>query len=396
MKKTLITNLKYLAFALVVAFGTSALADWANPGAAAPSGNIAAPLHVGPYQIKDGGLSVNGFAAYNNSAFSQHITLDGIVRGGVPTDTTSTVTFGNPAVATTMLVSGNIASNSYIQSLSVANTANNTLCADAVGAIYTCNSSDKCLNFSGEQTTVPAGHTQNSSGNCIPNTGAQYITSGFSKYSATTIPSGRMTSSTSDEERARLQGQRIIRTIGLDTMNIITNQISGFLPSALDQFDGDVGRRIWNVQDAGNYKIVFNSKGYIQTYAVRRGNTWVWVDFYLKINDLEVPLAPINAGNNCGATGGTWIVNGVNKSTQYFMASDCNWNDSTGRKHTETMYYNLNFDRTYALQPGDRVEVYGTMRGRSQESSFINDSDYRAYEFRVGSNSTYMEVTKLP
>ncbi len=397
MKKTILTNLKYLAFALVLAFATAALAQWSTPGAAAPSANIAAPVHVGPYQTKDSGLSVNGFAAWQNSAFNQHLTLEGIVRGGVPSDTTSTVVFGAASTPTNILVSGNVATNSYMQSQSVANTSSKTLCADAMGIIFTCGNSDQCLNFAGEQTSVPAGHTQNSQGNCIPNSGRQYITSGFNKFTAVTIYQTTNMSSISDEQRRRQLGEDPQRIIGLDTFTVIKNELSGFIPSSLSLYAHDAPpQRIWNVQEGGNYKIVFTAKGYFQTYALRRGNTAVWVDFFLKINDLKVPLAPVNSANNCGATGGTGQVGITNTTTQFFMMSDCQWNDSTGRKHTETMYYNLNFDRTYALQPGDVVEFYGTVRGMSKESSFINSSDYRDYDFRLGSTSSYFEVTKLP
>lgn len=390
MKKNILTNLKYLAFALVLALGTSVLADWISPIAVSPAGNRAVPLHVGPYQVKDSGLSVNGFAAYQNSSFNQHLALKGVVRGGVPTDTTSTVMFGRADAPTNVIISGNVASKLYLQSQSVANNVNKTLCADAGGAIHTCESKDMCLNFDGEQTEVPAGHTQNSLGNCIPNTGLQYITSGYNRFSATT-----QLASQSDPNGNGIRGDDVLRTISLDTASIVTNQINGFLPSALDQFSGDVGRRIWNVQESGNYKIQFNSTGYIQTYAVRRGNTWVWVDFYMKINGTDIPLAPINAGNSCGTTGGTGLVGVDNIKTQYFLAAACSGN--TGRKYTATMYYNLNLDKTVALTAGDTIELYGTMKGWSREDAFLNVfGDYRDWDFKVGTSRTYMEMTKLP
>ncbi len=140
MKKTLLQNFKYLSFGLVLAAGLSVVsaAAWSGPAASSPQNNIAAPLHTGPAQVKSGGLSVNTFLASQNAQFGQQVFFKGIVRGGTPTDTDSTVLFGIPSMPTNLAASGDVAAKGTIKSDSVANASSSPLCATANGTIVLC------------------------------------------------------------------------------------------------------------------------------------------------------------------------------------------------------------------------------------------------------------------
>ncbi|MES2224660.1 MAG: hypothetical protein V4478_01595 [Patescibacteria group bacterium] len=140
MKHTLLHNLKFIVFGLAVAIslGIVAAAPWAEPSSVAPEGNIAAPLHTGPSQIKSGGLSVDTFLAAQNAQFGQQVFFTGMVRGGTSADTDSTVRFGTGGMHTNMTATGDVSAVGTIASSSVANANSSALCATAEGTIVTC------------------------------------------------------------------------------------------------------------------------------------------------------------------------------------------------------------------------------------------------------------------
>lgn len=142
MKKTLLNNLKFIIFGLVVAIGVSAAYavsnNWAAPTSSAPSNTIEVPLHTGPDQIKIGGLSVGPFAAFSNAELNQQVYLNGMVRGGDPTTANSQVKFGDSAHVVNSTVAGNVNVVGTLQGSSVANANSSTLCAAKDGTIITC------------------------------------------------------------------------------------------------------------------------------------------------------------------------------------------------------------------------------------------------------------------
>jgi hypothetical protein len=142
MKKTLIHNLFYVILGLALAFtlSVSFAADFTGPTASAPGGNVPTPLHTGPDQVKDGGLSVNGFIANQNAQFKQQVFLNGTVLGGSPTnnEASSAINIGDQNTPTNISVSGGLSAHSYLQSSSVANSSNLSLCATSNGTIVNC------------------------------------------------------------------------------------------------------------------------------------------------------------------------------------------------------------------------------------------------------------------
>ena len=139
MKTTLLNNLKYLLIGSILV-GTIGLAYAAfpMPSAAAPGNNIDVPVHTGPAQVKNGGLSVNTFLANDNAQFKQQTFLNGTVFGGTPGLSTSTVAIGDGTAPANITVNGNVSAAQYIQSTSVANGDSSNLCATTNGTIVTC------------------------------------------------------------------------------------------------------------------------------------------------------------------------------------------------------------------------------------------------------------------
>lgn len=162
MKKNLLTNLKYIIFGLVLAFGITAFAGtWANPTTAAPGNNAAVPIHTGPTQIKSstsctagncGGLSVGTFSVAKNAEFDQDVYFKGIIRGGTPADTNSTVKFGDDSHVVSAAINGNASVVGALKSSGVANSGNAALCGGVDGAIKVCGAATTVK----ENYTVPA------------------------------------------------------------------------------------------------------------------------------------------------------------------------------------------------------------------------------------------------
>ncbi len=162
MKKNLLNNLAFIIFGLVLAGAVSAFAVWSNPSANAPSGNIAAPVHTGPSQIKAtgdcttsncGGLSVGPLAVFSNAEFDDKVYFNGVVRGGTSLDSnaSSVVDFGSSTNSTGTtsgyVGAGNASVTGLIQdkdlASNVASNARNTLCAYGyTGKIVPCTTPD--------------------------------------------------------------------------------------------------------------------------------------------------------------------------------------------------------------------------------------------------------------
>lgn len=141
MKKTLLKNIAYVVFGLAVAYGLSfASAAFDTPAAAAPGANIDVPLHMGPNQVKDGGLSVGSFADMQDASFKQQTFIDSTIYGGAPWyGPGSPVYFGDMSISPAHLrVNGDVRVAGALQSDSVKNSQNESLCADSNGKMYPC------------------------------------------------------------------------------------------------------------------------------------------------------------------------------------------------------------------------------------------------------------------
>ncbi|HWC57506.1 MAG TPA: hypothetical protein VG621_00940 [Candidatus Paceibacterota bacterium] len=138
-----------LAFGILLSVGLSyATSTWTAPSQTPPSGNLPPPVNeiVNGDQIKNGDLSVDGFIAAKDAQFDQELFLNGIVRGGVPGDTSSTVHIGGKDTSgvvhnVTVNVEGNVSATDYIRSSPLSNTQTDNVCATASGTLVLCSPS---------------------------------------------------------------------------------------------------------------------------------------------------------------------------------------------------------------------------------------------------------------
>ncbi len=139
MKKNILPNLTFILLGLVVALALNASADtWAGPTGSAPANNIAAPLHVGPDQIKAGGLSVGTLAVAQNAEFEQQVFFNGMIRGGNGSTADSKVSFGDTAHIVNGTVKGDVNATGTLTSAQLANSSSTSVCAATDGTISLC------------------------------------------------------------------------------------------------------------------------------------------------------------------------------------------------------------------------------------------------------------------
>ncbi|MFZ4500062.1 MAG: hypothetical protein ACOYMZ_01010 [Minisyncoccia bacterium] len=410
MKKTLLTNLKYIAFGLVFAFGVSVTAQWAAPSADLYAGNKSLPVHVGPAQIKSGGLSVQDFLVSQNSSFEQTLSLQGVVRGGTPVDTNSTVAVGSTAggVVGNIAVSGNILANSYIQNQRVANDSNKALCADANGVINLC-VPDMCRNISGNQETVPFGHVRNiKTGNCTEQVvGNRCLLTHNIANAIWELP-------TTKNYNPNLM------KFSLSMLSPTCSTISTYHPTSLSP--GASGK-VLTVTEAGVYNINFSSSGQLTVRDTERTRFSIWVDFYVNINGVETKLPtpgdyksngtfnplpdPIQfpsgvawEGDFDTANAGSYFFTECNEggynnpfpgySWANYTCKEGNWNWTFGRDAKDDPYTTMPYSVSYqsygrTLNVGDTIEFYGKIKGRAaRERTFGGATDEYVY-FHINS-----------
>ncbi len=151
MKKTLLTNLTFIIFGVIVAIGASyAHASWggltnsySGPSASFPNNNAATPVYVNSTdQVKAGSLSIGEwFIALANAQVDGTTFFTGGLRGGAAGTTIGTVRFGGPnvEVPTHVAISGGLANTNYtVQSNPLANPTDNAVCADETGTLVLC------------------------------------------------------------------------------------------------------------------------------------------------------------------------------------------------------------------------------------------------------------------
>ncbi|HEY0980365.1 MAG TPA: hypothetical protein VGE18_03080 [Candidatus Paceibacterota bacterium] len=151
MKKTLLTNLKYIAFGIVLAtLASYAHASWGTPSnsytgpsASFPNNNAPTVITSGSAdQIKEGSLSLGGwFMAMADAQIDGQSFFTGALRGGNPTEQRGTVEFGADGAMAHVAISGGVANTVYtVQSAQLANPINAGVCADESGTLVLCDS----------------------------------------------------------------------------------------------------------------------------------------------------------------------------------------------------------------------------------------------------------------
>ncbi len=165
---TLFKQLSLLLPALCIAGIAGA---YTPPTTTAPGDNTDGPITIGATNdAKNGSLNVGTFQARGNALLAQDVYVSGLINGGHPSDTTSTVTIGSAATPMKTIVSGTIsAANGQSGTLSHSGTGTKNVCAAPDGTYILCGATptDVCPNIAGAQASIPAGMVINGAGNCI-------------------------------------------------------------------------------------------------------------------------------------------------------------------------------------------------------------------------------------
>ncbi|HEY0980364.1 MAG TPA: hypothetical protein VGE18_03075 [Candidatus Paceibacterota bacterium] len=398
MKKTLLTNLKYIAFGLTLAFAASTLAQWTAPASIPYGSNTGIPIHVGPAQIKTGGLSVNNFIVSQNASFEQDLSLRGTVRGGTPLDTTSTLQLGSVPMSTVTdaAISGNLAAADYIQNQFVANPDNSRLCADGSGVIGLC-TDDLCSNISGHQYTIPQGHTRSSDGTCnAPTLKRFYSVAPSYKRQDFTFPTLRQWVEIDGPSPNHAWTQKFVTVPYIGKIGIDNSRPEGVIIDTLPgisktEFALDKGRLL-TVQEAGTYSIKISARGSMglknrYNSAIAFGNT----NFFVKINNDHYPLAPVGSGfydiwNN---QPGEDVPVDNYFYAQYSLSQVNKW------KSFGDVPYNFSFEKTIVLQPGDTVDLYAYLYGMSWRGGLFGGIKAN-FDYYIDRSATIIDITLNP
>lgn len=140
--KKILQNIKLVVVGIAIAVGASyvyASSTATDPTVVAPGNNMAIPVHqLTGAQVKTGGLSVNTFAAFQNSSLEQDSFFDGILKGISQGGNNSTVVFGSGSNPVDLVVNGGVNNTLKLGSDDLANTSYQSVCGDTEGHFILC------------------------------------------------------------------------------------------------------------------------------------------------------------------------------------------------------------------------------------------------------------------
>lgn len=172
MKSQLAKNIKIvtLGFALAFVLGSVSAGTFSFPTATPTGGNVALPLNPSANdQIKNGGLTVNGFTAFQDANLAQMTFINGgsISGAKIVSNTLSpdTLKIGDTTNTVAMNVNGTTTATGSITASNVAKATNDgsssTLCSDASNKIVLCghptSSTIPTVSLSASSTTIVSG-----------------------------------------------------------------------------------------------------------------------------------------------------------------------------------------------------------------------------------------------
>ncbi len=142
----------FIILTIVLALIAAGAYAYTNPTATAPGGNTDEPIDIGctygvnnpctGVQVKNGGLSVGTFQSRYSARFRQKLYLTGLVRGGHPADTNSTVQFGGvwggANFATVVNVTKEVTVDGTIKVERLGGTGTSNVCAGMDGTFVRC------------------------------------------------------------------------------------------------------------------------------------------------------------------------------------------------------------------------------------------------------------------
>lgn len=438
LKKTLLTNLKYIAFGVVIAVSMSyAYAAWgtpagtyADPSGTPPASNTDTPLNVSSIdQVKSigsciagncGGLSITGaFLASKNAEFDGSLFIHGIAGAGTNGvfPASSTVRFGGVdsvgiSHPTSVTASGMLATSAKFQSNTLVNSdGTKTLCSDVDGNVTFCDVVDMCTNIPGAQSAVPSGDIQNADGTCTKAPKRFYSAISYKQYDSYPdtivggIVNGQFTMHVPDTViNGVIQGRiPLVAQIGLYNGPVscqalngcsewVHNEIPGVVPTS---FTSD-GSRLMTVAEDGTYHIKVTASGQIGIKGkFSNDNQTIGSDFYMKVNNQWIRMydnfAP-NTGNHeeYPVTGKTLF----DFAKVFPSTADSNGQGGKGDQY-QYVPYSIHFDETFPLHRGDTVDIYALIYGYSRRSDLFNSSLNNFY-YSFDEGGTVFDITEIP
>lgn len=153
MKQQVINGLKIIVLGLTLSAGISYATNWIAPAGSPPGNNAEGPVNVGTSgQLKNGGLGVQGFVAWDNALFAKDVFIKDPLN---PSNKGNLEVSGNTTVGEGLVVgqNTNIGGNltigdvstdpaqggvTQIASLTHSNSTDTHVCADQNGVLFLC------------------------------------------------------------------------------------------------------------------------------------------------------------------------------------------------------------------------------------------------------------------
>lgn len=443
MKKTLLTNLKFIAIGLMIAVSASyAYAAWGGPltdtftnnTSTPPAGNTDSPLHTSAAdQVKPigsctagncGGLALGGtFLASRSAEFDGTTFLKGIVGGGSDGSfpASSMLYFGFSGNPTPITVSGALTTNSSLKSTLLANSdGTKTLCSDENGVVGFCSIVDMCSNIAGSQDTVPSGKQQNPDGTCTGAPKRFLAKIGYANYDS--YPNhivGGITNNGQVNFHSDVNHtfpMPWVDTIGLYDGSVgcktacnewVYNQIPNMAPMSFSASGTNLFGN-GGVTEAGTYHIVVHTSGRLgQKGKFSNSDGRLGIDFALKVNGQTWYYAgaatgaahePYPNSGNSKSEYDSETLGFDNPNAGSFLGTGANVLGFHNGNGDEYHYFpfTIDIDKTLHLNQGDKVEITGDIYGFSGYEVKFDRYDYTNWYYGIELNGATFDITETP
>jgi hypothetical protein len=425
MKKTLLTNLKFIAFgiALAISISYAYAAYWngsdtiySDPTTTPSAGNLDTPINVSALdQIKIGGLSLKkSFWALKAAQFTGQTFLSGVLGAGTNGSfpNSSTVRFGGIDLSgnkqiVPITMSGGLGVSQALAAASLVNSAGtSTICSDQNGKVVLCDApATVCPNVAGgPYTTVPPGYQQNPDGTC-GKAPKQFLASiAYQKFDSYPALYGNVSGGLMQNHVGQPPGVSPIPLAdsigiyngpsGCESTTGCNEWISNQIPAVKATSFSPSGALLIDGAEAGtyNFSIISSLKlGIIGKYP--DDVNLIGADLYLRI--CNVNSVCNNYPNS--AWDGQWIAMDGDASTysheQYPVTGDTKMDFAKylpygGDRYSYTDRYNLNFQKTLQLGTGDKVYIYALIYG----SSYRSAASFNRFSYSIDASSTQFKI----
>lgn len=400
------TTLRYklFAFGLLLSLAT-VVGAYTPPAGAFPSNNTDVPLNVtNVMQDKSGGLSVGALHVRGLAYFADQTFVPGRIRGGNVGDVAGTVAFGGLLNNVNALINGTVNITGTAQSDSLAFSSQSSVpdlapvCANQYGTFFICSNASstppiapgvkKFYSVNGGKYSQPASVITPRS----PQNGEEGVPATNSRYHFYNIRFST-TNPIQDDVGTSLKLPLAINSAAQDSApndnTIYESFIAGNYHTVSPQ-------KVLTITQSGSYNIKFSAKGYIDFGFYSDERLWRFLNFYAKVGDQIYPLKPKYDQNpdihpqiaqkwehpRDGIERGTYTGTAGFDGVQYMLVNRFMYGTYEVQPY---LSYNLEFNKTVTLSPGDEIAVYGSFMS-------FHDSDA---PFSIKEWQTIFDITQL-